>query len=105
VVRDVQKTVAFYERVFGAARIEEIQVNGVPLVRLQLDRTEVLVSGEIVPGLETHYGLVVADFEEALEELRLRGVEFVSGPLHLGARRLVFIKDSDGHQVGIVAGH
>ncbi|MGH8056705.1 MAG: VOC family protein [Candidatus Entotheonellia bacterium] len=104
VVSDVQRTVAFYERLFGAAKVEETRVNDVPLVRLRLDNGEVLVSGEIVPGLQTHYCLIAEDFEEALEELIIRGVEFVSKPLSIGAQRLVVIKDGDGQQVGILAG-
>jgi 3-mercaptopropionate dioxygenase len=101
VVPDVPKTVAFYEQVFGAAKVEEIQVNGVPLVYMHLDGSEVWVSGEIVPGLQTHVGLAAEDFDAALDELRMRGVEFISEPLRLGRRRLVFIKDGDGRQVGI----
>ena len=105
VVPDVGKTVAFYEQVFGAAKAEEIQVNGVPLVSLQLDGTEVWVSGEIVPGLQTHIGLAAEDFDAALDELTMRGVEFIGGPLRLGRRRLVIVKDSDGQQVGITTDH
>jgi predicted metal-dependent enzyme (double-stranded beta helix superfamily)/catechol 2,3-dioxygenase-like lactoylglutathione lyase family enzyme len=101
VVPDVQKTVAFYEQVFGAAKVEEIQVNGVPLVYMHLDGGEVWVSGEIVPGLQTHVGLAAEDFDAALDELMMRGVEFVSAPLRIGRRRLVFIKDGDGQQVGV----
>jgi 3-mercaptopropionate dioxygenase len=105
VVSDVGKTVAFYEQVFGAAKAEEIQVNGVPLVSLQLDGTEVWVSGEIVPGLQTHIGLAAEDFDAALDELTVRGVEFIGEPLRLGRRRLVIVKDSDGQQVGITTDH
>jgi predicted metal-dependent enzyme (double-stranded beta helix superfamily)/predicted enzyme related to lactoylglutathione lyase len=101
VVPDVGKTVAFYEQVFGAAKAEEIQVNGVPLVYLHLDGSEVWVSGEIVPGLQTHVGLAAEDFDAALDELKMRGVEFVSEPLRLGRQRLVIVRDSDGQQVGI----
>jgi 3-mercaptopropionate dioxygenase len=101
VVRDVQKTVAFYEQVFGAAKIEEIQVNGVPLAYLQLDGSEVWVSGAIIPGLQTHVGLAAEDFDAALDELRMRGVEFISEPLRLGRQRIVFVKDGDGQQVSI----
>jgi 3-mercaptopropionate dioxygenase len=101
VVPDVGKTVAFYEQVFGAAKIEEIQVNGVPLVSLRLDGSEVWISGEIVPGLQTHIGLVAEDFDAAIDELMMRGVEFVGEPLRLGWQRLVIVKDSDGQQVGI----
>src|SRR5262245_9563916 len=98
VVPDVPKTVAFYEQVFGAAKIEEIQVNGVPLVSLQLVGSEVWVSGEIVPGLQTHIGLAAEDFDAALDELKMRGVEIFGEPLHLGRQRLVIVKDNDGQQ-------
>ncbi len=103
VVPDVGKTVAFYEQVFGAAKIEETQVNGMPLVSLRLNGSEVWVSGEIVPGLQTHMGLLAEDFEAALEELEMRGVEFIGEPLRLGWQRLVIVKDSDGQQVGITS--
>jgi 3-mercaptopropionate dioxygenase len=101
VVPDVQQTVAFYEQVFGAAKVEEVQVNGVPLVVLQLDGGEVWVSGEIIPGLQTHVGFAAEDFDAALDELRMRWVEFISEPLHVGKQRVVFIKDGNGQQVGI----
>lgn len=101
VVSDVQQTVAFYEQVFGAARVEEIQVNGVPLVYLQLDGGEVWVSGEIVPGLQTHVGFAAEDFDGAVDELKMRWVEFISEPLRIGRQRVAFIKDHNGQQVGI----
>jgi 3-mercaptopropionate dioxygenase len=101
VVPDVQQTVAFYEQVFGAAKVEEVQVNGVPLVVLQLDGGEVWVSGEIIPGLQTHAGFAAEDFDAALDELKMRWVEFISEPLHVGKQRVVFIKDANGQRVGI----
>jgi predicted metal-dependent enzyme (double-stranded beta helix superfamily)/predicted enzyme related to lactoylglutathione lyase len=101
VVPDVQQTAAFYEQVFGAAKVEEVQVNGVPLVTLRLDGGDVWVSGEIVPGLQTHVGFAVEDFDAAVEELRTRWVEFISEPLQIGKQRVVFIKDGNGQQVGI----
>jgi 3-mercaptopropionate dioxygenase len=101
VVADVQQTVAFYEQVFGAAKTEEVQVNGVPLVHLHLDGGEVWVSGEIIPGLRTHVGFATEDFDAAVDELKMRWVEFVSEPLHIGRQRVVFVKDHHGQQVGI----
>jgi predicted enzyme related to lactoylglutathione lyase len=103
-VPDVEQTVAFYEQVFGAAKVDAAQVNGVPLVTLRLEDSEVWVSGEIVPGLQTHVGLVAEDFDAALEELWTRGVEFIGKPLTIGTQRLVFIKDCNGQQVGIATG-
>jgi predicted metal-dependent enzyme (double-stranded beta helix superfamily) len=101
VVADVPSTVAFYERIFGATRVEETQVNDMPLVRLGLHGTEILVSGAIVPGLQTHAGLVVDDFEDAVAELSMRQVRFLSEPLAVGAQRLVIVIDNNGQQVGI----
>jgi predicted metal-dependent enzyme (double-stranded beta helix superfamily)/catechol 2,3-dioxygenase-like lactoylglutathione lyase family enzyme len=104
VVADVQQTVAFYEQVFGAAKVKEVQVNGMPLVYLQLDGGEVWVSGEIVPGLQTHVGFATEEFDAAVDELKMRWVEFVSEPLHIGRQRVVFVKDHNGQQVGITTG-
>jgi predicted metal-dependent enzyme (double-stranded beta helix superfamily)/predicted enzyme related to lactoylglutathione lyase len=103
VVDDVPRTVAFYEQTFGAAKVEETHVNGVPLVFLHLDGSEIWVSGEIVPGLRTHAGFAADDFDAALEELQMRQVEFLGEPLDLGKLRLILVKDSNGQQVGIAA--
>jgi predicted metal-dependent enzyme (double-stranded beta helix superfamily) len=105
VVPDVLHTVSFYERIFGATRIEETQVNNVPLIRLDMHGTELWVSGEIIPGLRTHYGLVADDFEEALAELKTHGVTFLSEPLHVSTQRLAIVTDSDGQQLSIAAQH
>ena len=101
VVPDVQQTVAFYEQIFGATKVEEVQVNGMPLVFLQLDGGEVWVSGEIISGLQTHVTFAAEDFDAAVEELKMRWVEFISEPLHIGKQRVMFIKDHNGQQVGI----
>ena len=103
VVTDVQQTVAFYEQVLGAAKVEEVQVNGVPLVYLHLDAGEVWVSGEIIPGLQTHAGFATEDFDAAVDELKMRWVEFLSEPLYIGRQRVVFIKDHNGQQIGITS--
>jgi predicted metal-dependent enzyme (double-stranded beta helix superfamily)/predicted enzyme related to lactoylglutathione lyase len=101
VVPNVQQTVAFYEQVFGAAKVEEVQVNGVPLVYLHLDGGELWISGEIIPGLQTHVAFATDDFDAAVEELKMRWVELMSEPLYVGKQRVVFIKDHDGQRVGI----
>ncbi len=101
VVDDVPSTVAFYEQTFGAAKVEETHVNGVPLAFLQVDGGEIWVSGEIVPGLQTHAGFATNDLDAAYEELQMRLVEILGGPFDLGKRRLILVKDSNGQQVGI----
>jgi predicted metal-dependent enzyme (double-stranded beta helix superfamily) len=103
VVPNVTDTVAFYERMFGATPVAETRVNDVPLVRLDLHGTELWVSGALIPGLQTYCGLVADDFEEALAELTMRGVRFVSETLHVGARHLVIVTDNDGRHIGIVS--
>jgi predicted metal-dependent enzyme (double-stranded beta helix superfamily)/predicted enzyme related to lactoylglutathione lyase len=103
VVPDVQQTVAFYEQTFGAAKVEEVQVNGMPLVCLRLDGGEVWVSGQIIPGLQTHVAFAAEDFDAAVEEFKMRWVEFIGEPLHIGKQRVVFIKDRNGQQVGITS--
>jgi 3-mercaptopropionate dioxygenase len=104
VVDDVGQTVAFYEEVFGAAKIDETLVNGVPVVCLRLEDTDVWVSGPILPDLQSHAGLAAEDFDAALEELKMRGVEFLGEPLWIGAQRLVFVRDGNGQQIGITSG-
>jgi 3-mercaptopropionate dioxygenase len=101
VVPNVQQTVAFYEQILGAAKVEEVQINGMPLVYLHLDGGEVWVSGEIIPGLQTHVAFATDDFDAAVEELKMRWVEFTSEPLYIGRQRVVFIKDHNGQQIGI----
>jgi 3-mercaptopropionate dioxygenase len=101
VVPDVEQTVAFYEQIFGAARAEEVQVNGMPVACLHMDGVEVWVSGEIIPGLQTHVAFATEDFDAALEELKVRLVEFISEPLGIGKHRVVFIKDYNGQQVAV----
>ena len=103
VVTDVQQTVGFYEQVLGAAKVEEVQVNGMPLVYLHLDAGEVWVSGEIIPGLQTHVGFATEDFDAAVDELKMRWVEFLSEPLYIGRQRVVFVKDHNGQQIGITS--
>jgi predicted enzyme related to lactoylglutathione lyase len=103
-VDDVGQTVAFYEEVFGAAKIDETLVNGVPVVCLRLEDTDVWVSGPILPDLQSHAGLAAEDFDAALEELKMRGVEFLGEPLWIGAQRLVFVRDGNGQQIGITSG-
>jgi hypothetical protein len=61
------------------------------------------VSGEIIPGLQTHVGLATEDFDAAVDELKMRWVEFVSEPLFIGRQRVVFVKDHNGQQIGITS--
>jgi 3-mercaptopropionate dioxygenase len=105
VVPHVEETVAFYEQTIGAAKVEEVQVNGMPLVYLHLNGGEVWVSGEIIPGLQTHVTFAAEDFDAAVEEFKMRWVEFLSEPVRIGGQRVVFIKDHNGQQVGIMSDH
>jgi hypothetical protein len=71
-----------------------------------LHGTEIWISGEIIPGLQTHYGLLADDFEEALAELKRRGVTFLSStPLQMSHRCVAIVTDNDGQQLSIAASH
>ena len=50
IVDDVPKTVAFYEGVLGAKKVQELEFRGVPIVLMDLQGTAVNVSGQIHAG-------------------------------------------------------
>ena len=53
------------------------------------------------PGIR-HLAVTVDDFDAAAEELRKRGVEFLTGNLLLGANRLIFFSDGDGNILHLI---
>jgi catechol 2,3-dioxygenase-like lactoylglutathione lyase family enzyme len=61
-----------------------------------------MVYEETIPNSMRHVALEVADFEEAIRELKANGIEIVDGP---GKRPdgsdYVFCKDPDGNLVEI----
>jgi glyoxylase I family protein len=53
------------------------------------------------PGIR-HLAITVDDFDAAMEELRKRGVEFLSQPTAFQGNRLVFFSDGDGNVVHLI---
>ena len=96
VVDDVPKTVAFYEGVLGAKKVQEVEFRGVPVVRLDLNGLPLTISGQLVPGVRDHLGFEVDDFDAAVADLQAKGVEFLVQPTNLGFAKFAFIKDAAG---------
>ena len=96
IVEDVPQTVAFYEGVLGAKKVEELEFRGIPIVRLELDGLPLTISEQIHAGVGDHIGLAVDDFEAAMTKLRTQQVEFVVEPTDLGFVKFAFIKDAAG---------
>ena len=96
IVDDVPKTVAFYEGMLGAKKVQELEFRGIPIVRLELDGLPLTISQQIHAGVGDHIGLAVDDFEAAVTELRDKGVEFIVEPTDMGFAKFAFIKDAAG---------
>lgn len=54
------------------------------------------------PGLR-HLAVSVADFEQAAEDLKQKGVNIVSEPLNLSGNRLLFFTDPDGNLLHLIS--
>ena len=96
IVEDVPQTVAFYEGVLGAKKVQEMEFRGIPIVRLELDGLPLTISEQIHAGVGDHIGLAVDDFEAAIAELRTQQVEFIIEPTDLGFVKFAFFKDAAG---------
>jgi len=53
------------------------------------------------PGIR-HLAIAVDDFDAAYQQLRSRGVRFVTDPADLQGNRLVFFEDADGNLVHLI---
>ena len=102
IVENVEETARFYEQHLGAQRTAATTINGVPVVRLDLHGTMLVVSGPLIQGIGDHYGVMVTDLDQAIGELRAQGVEFLTEPTSLGTVRFIFVKDPAGNAVEIV---
>jgi len=103
IVEDVPQTVAFYEGVLGATKVQEMEFRGIPIVRLELDGLPLTISEQIHAGVGDHIGLAVDDFEAAIAELRTQQVEFVVEPTDVGFAKFAFIKDVAGTTLEVLS--
>ena len=102
IVADVAKTAAFYENTLGARKVEKMEFRGIPIVRLELDGLPLTISQQIHTGVGDHIGLVVDDFEAAVNELRANGVKFIVEPKEMGSAKFAFIQDAAGTTLEII---
>jgi catechol 2,3-dioxygenase-like lactoylglutathione lyase family enzyme len=102
VVDDVPNTVAFYEGVLGAKKVQELEFRGVPVVLMDLQGTPVNISGQLHAGVGHHIGLAVDDFDTAIADLRSQGVEFIIEPTDIGFAQFAFIKDAAGTTIEVI---
>ena len=103
IVEDVPQTVAFYEDVLGATKVQEMEFQGIAVVRLKLDDLPLTISEQIHAGVGDHIGLAVDDFETAIAELRAQQVEFVVEPTDVGFAKFAFIKDAAGTTLEVLS--
>jgi catechol 2,3-dioxygenase-like lactoylglutathione lyase family enzyme len=53
------------------------------------------------PGIR-HMAITVDDFDAASEELRKRGIEFITQPTNVQGNRLIFFHDADGNILHLI---
>jgi catechol 2,3-dioxygenase-like lactoylglutathione lyase family enzyme len=112
--RDPQATMAFYEKMFDARRVEFVQSNGIPRVDLDLNGLTIFVAevdaGARLPsapetsyiGLD-HLGLRVDDVDAAVAELRERGATILKGPVTIRPGvRIAFVQGPDNVRIELL---
>jgi glyoxylase I family protein len=53
------------------------------------------------PGIR-HMAITVDDFDVAMEELKKRGIEFLTQPTAMQGNRLIFFSDADGNYLHLI---
>ena len=116
VCADVDGTIDYFERVFGAKRVSyNPDFKGAASAVVGLGTMRVLVRGlrpgetpdAVAPvrvqGLD-HFGVVVEDVEKAAEWLRGRGAEFSVEPTAggMGGRMIAFVRGPENIEIEIV---
>ena len=102
VVDNVEETVAFYEAILGAEKAPATASDGPPVVCLDLNGARLVISGPVETGIGSHCGWAVDDLESAIDELKSRGVSFLTEPMEKDDVRSVFIKDPAGNPIEIL---
>ena len=96
-VTDLQRSAAFYQRVFGMTQVSEDKPN--QILRLWMQRTIVSLRHEGQPGLVDHFAITVDNFDRdrVTEQLKPHGLT-PQNNIQFGFH----IKDPDGAVVQIV---
>lgn len=109
---DPEATASFYERVFGLRRIRKFEAVNLTFVQLDLWGVRLTITSRVPKAsgrfnATDHFAVNVRNLPEAIEDLRSKGVEFLTEPAVLdtptGPLDFVFIKAPDDVVVEIVA--
>ena len=103
ICKDLENMIGFFTDALGAQLVKREKFGGADGATLDLNGTHfslrVEKKDEIISGDASqtrygfdHIGLEVEDLQKAMEELALRGVEFLSEPVDLGEKLIVFFK-------------
>ena len=112
--RDVKKTAEYYRDMFDAEIVESIQSDGKPRTDLDLNGLTIFIAHVLpdaaVPpapaqpyeGLD-HFGLRVADMDEAFAELKRRGATFTMEPRTIRPGvRIAFVQAPDNVRIELL---
>lgn len=114
VVRDLEKSLDFYEKLFGltvGARLDFVDpdVTEVMLENPDGTRTLVLLHGDVMPAPPRVPGyaplvILIDNIETAQKEIEASGYQVAAGPLSFGPVGLLMVADPDGYLIELVAG-
>lgn len=105
-VTNADESVAFYTDVLGGRVRDDRPDFGFGGAWIDLGSTQVhLIEAGVPANLGQHFAILVGDIDEAVDELRTKGIT-VADPVVVGADRQTFIEDPSGngieiHQIGI----
>lgn len=117
---DVEEAASFYERVFGMRRIRTFDANGVTFAQLDMGGVRLTITSRPYAhsgrgNAVDHFALSVPDLDEAIADLRAKGVEVRPGetgtltaPAESGAAggmsiKFAFIQAPDGVAIEILS--
>jgi catechol 2,3-dioxygenase-like lactoylglutathione lyase family enzyme len=104
-VSDVDEAMMFYTDVLGGTVRRDRPDLSVGGAWIDLGTQQVhLLEAEVPPGLGQHFAILVADLDDAVSELRAKGIA-VREPTGVGSNRQTFVRDPSGnlvelHEVG-----
>ena len=103
ICKDLENMIGFFTDAFGARLVQRKQFGGAEGAVLDLNGTDISLrvekKDECITGDASqtcygydHFGLQVEDLHKAMQELAPKGVEFLSEPVDLGDKLIVFLK-------------
>mgnify|MGYP001186368131 CR=1 FL=1 len=103
-VTDMPRAQAFYEGVLGLKVTANYQGDGMHWVEYDIGAGTLALG--VAPNMKPSatgcsVSLEVADFDQAVAELKAAQVPFAFGPFDTGVCRMAFVHDPDGNSVGI----